>query len=328
MTLTATDGTETGRLSVSVAINRPPVWSVSAPATVAADGTVQVDFAENGTGDIATLTLTDADNDNLGVTEKSTQGSDNDKLLTIHVDVNTNGQVRLQFQDTPPDYESPTDFNADNVYEMTLRAWNNGVVGASFVDLPVSVTVTNVNEAPEAVADTDDTDEDTPVDISVLDNDSDVDAGTTLSVSAVGTPAKGSAAITTGSTTTVTYTPDENIHGTDIFSYTISDGADPPGTATATVTVNDEEVDSASASSAIDLVEAGAVVIPVGVTAEDTTTTKTYTVTVLRPQTGGALAVFPVAVRRGGPVPVSQQTLGSHRVTGLSGQHRGTDVSG
>ena len=32
--------------------------------------------------------------------------------------------------------------------------------------------------------------------------------------------------ITTGSTTTITYTPNENFNGSDTFSYTVSDGAD------------------------------------------------------------------------------------------------------
>ena len=243
----ASSGSKTGTRDVTVTINRPPVWSVETSSTVADDGTVQVDFAENGTGNAVALTLTDPDGDFLAVGAK--QANDFEKFAITH---GPSG-VFLTFTDgTPPDYENPTDADQDNVYEITVQAFNLDVVGASWVELPVAVTVTNVNEVPVAADDTADTDEDTSVVISVLDNDSDVDAGTTLSVSAVGTsiaPADGSVALTAGATTTVTYTPNENFHGTDTFSYTVSDGADPPGTATATVTVTVAAVEDAPVAS-------------------------------------------------------------------------------
>ena len=73
-----------------------------------------------------------------------------------------------------------------------------------------------------------------PQAVNVLANDSDPDTGTTLEVTGVTDPAKGSATINAGGHA-VTYTPDANANGTDTFDYTVSDGDG--GTATARVTV-------------------------------------------------------------------------------------------
>ena len=75
-----------------------------------------------------------------------------------------------------------------------------------------------------------------PLAIDVLANDSDPDAGTTLAVTAVTDPAKGSAAIDPGGTS-VTYTPDPDANGTDTFDYTVSDGDGGSASASVTVTI-------------------------------------------------------------------------------------------
>lgn len=67
--------------------------------------------------------------------------------------------------------------------------------------------------------------------IDVLANDSDAD-GDTLSITAVSTPANGTATISANG---ILYSPAAGYEGTDTFTYTISDGNG--GTATATVTV-------------------------------------------------------------------------------------------
>ena len=98
----------------------------------------------------------------------------------------------------------------------------------------VSVTVTPVNDAPNAVDDAATVAEDS-IDnaINVLANDTDPDTGTTATITAVTQPTNGTVVITGGGTG-LTYTPDANFAGTDTFTYTISDGAF--GTDTATVT--------------------------------------------------------------------------------------------
>ncbi len=120
--------------------------------------------------------------------------------------------------------------NGTPIVNAAYRA-DNGV-DIPGVGAPVTVIVTPVNAPPVAGDDTASTLEDTSVTISVLSNDSDVD-GPSLTVSAVGTPSSG-AASTDG--TTVVYTPTLNFNGTDVFTYTASDGS-LSDTASVTVTV-------------------------------------------------------------------------------------------
>ena len=95
----------------------------------------------------------------------------------------------------------------------------------------VRVTVTPVNDPPEAVDDEAETLEDVAAVVDVLANDTDVD-GDPLTVVSAGPAAHGATAIVDNS---VRYSPDLNWYGTDRFSYTI---ADPGGlTASATVTM-------------------------------------------------------------------------------------------
>ena len=132
-----------------------------------------------------------------------------------------------------------TGLTNDVQYRFWIRATND--VGTGPPSDPATVTPTNT--IPTAVDDTSSTDEDTAVDTNVISNDTDAD-GDTLSVTAVTTPSNGTAAITSGSATTVTYTPNANFNGTDTFEYTVTDGADTDtGTVNVTVTaVNDPPV--------------------------------------------------------------------------------------
>ncbi len=70
--------------------------------------------------------------------------------------------------------------------------------------------------------------------VNVLANDSDPD-GDTLTITAVSTPAHGSATITSGG---ISYTPAAGYSGADSFTYTISDGRGGTATASVAVTVN------------------------------------------------------------------------------------------
>ncbi len=98
---------------------------------------------------------------------------------------------------------------------------------------------TPTNSAPVALDDTAKTPFRTAVEIAVLDNDTDAN-GDGLTVTAVTTPANGTATITSdddGNNTLVTYTPNSGNTGADTFDYTVSDGAD-TDTGTVKVTVN------------------------------------------------------------------------------------------
>lgn len=90
------------------------------------------------------------------------------------------------------------------------------------------------NVLPVAVDDSATTSEDYSVTIFVLGNDSDSN-GDTMSVTSAGSPSNGTAVV--NGDNTVTYTPHANFHGTDAFSYTISDGRGGSDSAIVTVTV-------------------------------------------------------------------------------------------
>jgi Ca2+-binding RTX toxin-like protein len=120
---------------------------------------------------------------------------------------------------------------------LESRVSSSGGGGDAFDPDPntLTVDVTAVNDAPNAVADTAVTDEIKPVTIAVLGNDTDIDGGA-LRVAAVGQGANGKVVINADNT--VTYTPNANFYGNDSFTYTVSDGAGGSRTATVSVTVN------------------------------------------------------------------------------------------
>src|SRR5690606_30813808 len=98
----------------------------------------------------------------------------------------------------------------------------------------IIIEIEPVNDPPLAVDDNESTPEDTPVIIEILNNDSDPD-GMLSSPSVVSTPSNGM--ITVNGDNTVTYTPDENFVGTDIFTYEVCDDGIPVLCDTATVTI-------------------------------------------------------------------------------------------
>lgn len=99
----------------------------------------------------------------------------------------------------------------------------------------VEVTVTPVNDAPEAAADRATTAEDEAVEIPVLDNDADLD-GDRLRVQSVSPAGHGTAEVAADGTS-VSYVPDPNYHGPDRFTYVVTDADGLADTATVEVTV-------------------------------------------------------------------------------------------
>ncbi|MBN1505372.1 MAG: tandem-95 repeat protein [Sedimentisphaerales bacterium] len=101
-----------------------------------------------------------------------------------------------------------------------------------------TVTVT-INRPPVAAPDAAQTEVGQAITICVLNNDHD-DDGDALTVTGVGQPASGSAALNADGT--VTYTPNTWFTGQDAFSYTISDGKGGTSSADVTVVVNPKDV--------------------------------------------------------------------------------------
>ena len=109
----------------------------------------------------------------------------------------------------------------------------------------VTITVSQVNDAPVAAGDTATTNEDTPVLIDALLNDQDLDkdgalnaapGAETLSLDPLGfgTVSHGTVQVDGNQ---IRYTPQENWNGTQVFTYTVRDRAGASSTASVTVTV-------------------------------------------------------------------------------------------
>jgi hypothetical protein len=113
------------------------------------------------------------------------------------------------------DYTPTTDYVGADTFTYTVSDGNGGTDTGT-----VSVTVTQVNDAPVAGDDVVTATQDTPADLDVLDGDTDVD-GDTLEVDSAGDPDHGAVTCDADS---CTYTPDPGYLGADSFTYTVSDG--------------------------------------------------------------------------------------------------------
>ncbi|HVF76406.1 MAG TPA: Ig-like domain-containing protein [Acidimicrobiales bacterium] len=229
------------------------VTSNTAPAngtaTVAADGTgtytPNADFCgtdtftytlEDGKGgsDTATVTVTvTCVNDapvavddtastpedtpiDINVTGNDTDADTGDTLGVASAGVAGNGGTHSPAPATVR-YSPNPGFCGTDVFEYVVSDGDASDTGL------VTVTVTCVNDGPNANDDAASTHEDTAVVVKVLENDVDPE-GDALTVTAVTAPAHGTSAIDAGSKT-VTYTPAANFCGIDTFAYTVSDGS-------------------------------------------------------------------------------------------------------
>ena len=133
VTIAASADGQSGTLDVSVTVtpvNEAPVVS----------GLASKNYPENGTGGVDTYTAIDPEGGS--VTWSPLSGDDRG-------DFNISITGALTFK-TPPNFEAPADRNRDNIYLVKVNA-NDGTSTGSKA---VSVTVTNVNEAPAFAANT------------------------------------------------------------------------------------------------------------------------------------------------------------------------------
>ena len=130
VTVRASDGTNITSKAVAITVT-----NVNEAPTITSAATAS--FAENGTGTVYTAAATDPD---AGTTlTYSLTGAD---ASLFNIDATT-GVVTFK---SAPNYETPTDAGANNVYNITVGA-SDGTVTTSKA---VAVTVTNdANEAPE-----------------------------------------------------------------------------------------------------------------------------------------------------------------------------------
>jgi uncharacterized repeat protein (TIGR01451 family)/MYXO-CTERM domain-containing protein len=192
-----------------------------------------VNDAPNAVNDTATVA------ENSGATAilvlaNDTITPDTGETLTIsNVTQPLNGTVIVTGGGTGLTFQPVTNFSGTTMFTYTISDGNGGTDTAT-----VMVTVTNVNNPPNAVNDLATVAEDsTNVAIPVLANDTTApDTGETLTITSVTQPTSGSVTIT-GNGTGIAFTPAPNFFGTVTLSYTISDGNGGSDTATITITV-------------------------------------------------------------------------------------------
>ena len=152
-------------------------------------------------------------------------------------------------------YTPAPGWTGTDTFTYTVSDGNGG-----FDTATVTVTVTaGPNRPPVAKDDTKTINEDTPVTIAVLDNDSDPD-GDVVTVSAVNQGAHGSV---TKTATSVTYIPDKDWTGIDLFSYSITDGRGGTAAAAVVVTVRPINDPPVAGDDSTSTQEGTSVVIPV-----------------------------------------------------------------
>ncbi len=209
--------------------------------------------------DVATV-AEDAGATAVAVLANDSIAPDTGETLTITaVTQPANGTVVITGGGTGLTFQPAAGFSGITTFTYTVSDGNGGTDTAT-----VTVTVEPGNAPPDAADDVATVDEDDPATaIDVLANDSTApDVGETLTITAVTQPGSGTVVITGGGTG-LTYQPDADFHGTDTFTYTVSDGNGGFDTATVTVTVDPVDDAPAAADDVATVAEDEAVTIDV-----------------------------------------------------------------
>ena len=206
LTVQARDDHDGGRVSAEVVVTVTDVPE----APVAAD-----DAAETAEDEPVEIDVLANDSD-----------PDGDSLRIVALTAPAHGTATLS--EGGVRYEPSPNYHGSDEFRYTV-ADPGGLSAAATVTL----TVTPVNDPPDAVDDEAETLEDEPLVIDVLANDTDVD-GDRLRVVSATAPAHGTATAGAGG---VRYAPALNYHGQDSFYYTIADPGGLTDRARVTVTV-------------------------------------------------------------------------------------------
>lgn len=196
-----------------------------------------------------------AANDTLTTDEDTAIIISKASLLANDTDADSDAALSIANISVNPEHGTLVD-NNDGTYTYTPVANYNGVDGFSYVvtdelgatsTATVAITVNSVDDAPVAADDTVSASEDSPQVISIasmLANDSDLDAEAVLSFSSIAVAPTHGALVDNGDGT-LTYMADANYHGSDAFSYVITDefgATTTAGVAIDVVSVNDVPV--------------------------------------------------------------------------------------
>ena len=161
-------------------------------------------------------------------------------------DVDPDGDDLIALHGQPPAHGTVSDLGGFFIYVPhpnyfgtdTFTYYANDGQGNSN-ETTVHVTILPVNDPPIAFDDAATTDEDTPKDIFLLANDIDIDdvlVGSMIVI--VDSPGNGAVTVDVN-TGAVTYTPNLNYNGNDVFTYQVKDASDAlSNVATVTITIN------------------------------------------------------------------------------------------
>lgn len=210
------NGTDSFTYTVSDGNGGTDIGTVSITVTPINDAPVANDQSVSTNEDTAvSITLTGSD-------------VDGDALTYTIVTNSANGTL----SGTAPDltYTPNTDFNGTDSFTFKT---NDGALDSNIAT--VTVTISAINDAPDASSGTLVTDEDTNTS-SVLPA-TDVE-GDTLTFSIVSNGTLGVATITDAVTGAYSYAPNANANGTDTFTFKANDGVLDSNIATVTVTIN------------------------------------------------------------------------------------------
>ena len=122
------DGSHTTTQSISVTVTNVD----EAPSFASANESLSV--SENASGSVYQAQASDPEGATLTYSASGTDA----ELFTIN---SSSGELSFK---NPPDFETPGDSGADNVYNLTITASD----GTNQVNQSLAITVTNVNEAP------------------------------------------------------------------------------------------------------------------------------------------------------------------------------------
>lgn len=165
----------------------------------------------------------------------------------------TGGPAHGTLVGTGPDvvYSPDADWHGTDTFTVEVDDGNGGTASAT-----ITVVVAPVNDAPAAQALSVTTDEDTSVDVTLAATDVD---GDVLAFAAPVDAAQNGTVSCTGAA--CTYTPDSDFHGSDLFTYSVSDGNGGSDFASVTITVTSVNDDPVATGAAVVTDEDNAVAI-------------------------------------------------------------------
>ena len=247
--------------------------------------TYDITDGKGGT-DTATVTVTVTGTEDASVTNPDVDVTNEDTAVVVDVLANDSDPDTSDNPLSVASVTQPTDANdgmvVNNGTNVTFTPgsnFNSLAVGESGTTTftyttdtgsteNVTITVTGLNDAPNAVDDSDTTDQNSTTTIDVVANDVDPDTTDTLIVTSVDQPSKGVVSI--NSSNQVVFDPNSEFDSLDsgesetvTFDYSISDGNGGTDTATVTVTVTGVEDASVTQPDSATTTESTAITVDV-----------------------------------------------------------------